>query len=251
MPDVHWGIGATVGSVIPTRGRDHPGGGRRRHRLRHDGGRRPRSPRATCPTTSRGCARRSSARCRTAAPTTAARGDRGAWDAAAEPPRRGVERSSSRGYDADRREAPEARPAATTSTPRHARHRQPLHRGLPRRGGPRVVHAAQRLARRRQPHRHVLHRAREAGHARRCIANLPDKDLAYFPEGTEHFDDYVEAVGWAQDFALHEPRADDGARCVDACARRRACRRSRSARARSTATTTTSRASTTSARTCS
>jgi tRNA-splicing ligase RtcB (3'-phosphate/5'-hydroxy nucleic acid ligase) len=31
--------------------------------------------------------------------------------------------------------------------------------------------------------------------------NLPDKDLAYFPEHTEHFDDYVEAVEWAQDFA--------------------------------------------------
>jgi len=30
---------------------------------------------------------------------------------------------------------------------------------------------------------------------------LPDKDLAYFSEGTEHFDDYVEAVEWAQDFA--------------------------------------------------
>jgi len=31
--------------------------------------------------------------------------------------------------------------------------------------------------------------------------NLPDKDLAYFSEGSEHFDDYVEAVEWAQDFA--------------------------------------------------
>ncbi len=31
--------------------------------------------------------------------------------------------------------------------------------------------------------------------------NLPDKDLAYFSEGTEHFNDYVEAVEWAQDFA--------------------------------------------------
>ena len=38
MPDVHWGIGATVGSVIPTKGRDHSRGGRRRYRLRHDGG---------------------------------------------------------------------------------------------------------------------------------------------------------------------------------------------------------------------
>lgn len=33
--------------------------------------------------------------------------------------------------------------------------------------------------------------------------NMPDKDLAYFPEGTEHFKDYVQAVGWAQDFARH------------------------------------------------
>lgn len=33
------------------------------------------------------------------------------------------------------------------------------------------------------------------------IQNLPDKDLAYFEEGTEHFHDYVEAVHWAQEFA--------------------------------------------------
>jgi len=32
--------------------------------------------------------------------------------------------------------------------------------------------------------------------------NLPDKDLAYLPEGTKHFDDYIEAMTWAQDFAL-------------------------------------------------
>jgi tRNA-splicing ligase RtcB len=31
--------------------------------------------------------------------------------------------------------------------------------------------------------------------------NLPDRDLAYFREGAQHFDDYVEAVGWAQDYA--------------------------------------------------
>lgn len=33
------------------------------------------------------------------------------------------------------------------------------------------------------------------------IKNLPDKDLAYFEEGAEHFNDYVEAVEWAQEFA--------------------------------------------------
>ena len=31
--------------------------------------------------------------------------------------------------------------------------------------------------------------------------DLPDEDLAYLAEGTEHFDDYVTAVSWAQQFA--------------------------------------------------
>jgi tRNA-splicing ligase RtcB (3'-phosphate/5'-hydroxy nucleic acid ligase) len=35
----------------------------------------------------------------------------------------------------------------------------------------------------------------------RHAGNLPDKDLAYLKEGSEHFYDYVEAVEWAQDFA--------------------------------------------------
>lgn len=35
----------------------------------------------------------------------------------------------------------------------------------------------------------------------RHLASLPDKDLAYFTEGADHFEDYVEAVGWAQDYA--------------------------------------------------
>jgi len=35
----------------------------------------------------------------------------------------------------------------------------------------------------------------------RQLSQLPDKDLAYLREGSQHFEDYVEAVGWAQDFA--------------------------------------------------
>jgi tRNA-splicing ligase RtcB len=35
----------------------------------------------------------------------------------------------------------------------------------------------------------------------RWFVTLPEQDLSYFPEGTEHFDDYVSAVGWAQDYA--------------------------------------------------
>lgn len=36
---------------------------------------------------------------------------------------------------------------------------------------------------------------------RQWMANLPDRDLAYFEEGSQHFADYVEAVEWAQNFA--------------------------------------------------
>jgi tRNA-splicing ligase RtcB len=35
----------------------------------------------------------------------------------------------------------------------------------------------------------------------RSNANLPDRDLAYFEEGSRYFGDYVRAVGWAQKFA--------------------------------------------------
>lgn len=41
---------------------------------------------------------------------------------------------------------------------------------------------------------------------RRWFINLPDDNLAYLPEGTDHFDDYVEAVGWAQDYARENRR---------------------------------------------
>jgi tRNA-splicing ligase RtcB len=36
--------------------------------------------------------------------------------------------------------------------------------------------------------------------------NLPDQDLAYFKEGTEHFDEYVEAVSLAQEYAAENRR---------------------------------------------
>jgi len=39
------------------------------------------------------------------------------------------------------------------------------------------------------------------------FVNLPDKNLAYHSEGTEHFDDYVEAPNWAQDYAWENRQA--------------------------------------------
>ena len=35
----------------------------------------------------------------------------------------------------------------------------------------------------------------------RHFIRLPDQDLSYLPEGTQHYDDYIEAVEWAQRFA--------------------------------------------------
>jgi len=36
----------------------------------------------------------------------------------------------------------------------------------------------------------------------RYFIHLVDQDLAYLPEGSRYFDDYVEALDWAQDFAM-------------------------------------------------
>src|SRR5262245_20314390 len=42
---------------------------------------------------------------------------------------------------------------------------------------------------------------------RRHVVHLPDRNLAYFEEGSEHFADYVEAMEWAQDYAAENRRA--------------------------------------------
>ncbi|HEY9102603.1 RtcB family protein [Chitinimonas sp.] len=41
---------------------------------------------------------------------------------------------------------------------------------------------------------------------RRHKVNLPDRDLSYFSEGSMLFDDYVEALDWAQDYAYANRR---------------------------------------------
>ncbi len=52
--------------------------------------------------------------------------------------------------------------------------------------------------------RHFIELAKED--MRDQLGNLPDKDLAYFTEGAKHFDDYVRAVHWAQDYAMSNRR---------------------------------------------
>lgn len=47
---------------------------------------------------------------------------------------------------------------------------------------------------------YFIERAKE--HMKRYFVSLPDQDLAYLPDGTQDFKDYVEAVHWAQEYAL-------------------------------------------------
>src|SRR5215467_1150331 len=51
---------------------------------------------------------------------------------------------------------------------------------------------------------YFIAQAREAMQKR--DVHLPDRDLAWLDEGTRAFDDYVEAVGWAQDYAMTNRR---------------------------------------------
>jgi len=52
--------------------------------------------------------------------------------------------------------------------------------------------------------RHFIERARRE--MERQDIRLPDRDLAWLAEGTRAFDEYVEAVEWAQDYALSNRR---------------------------------------------
>src|SRR6478735_5728191 len=52
--------------------------------------------------------------------------------------------------------------------------------------------------------RYFIERARRE--MERSDVHLPDRDLAWLAEGTAAFDDYVEAVHWAQDYAMENRR---------------------------------------------
>lgn len=60
---------------------------------------------------------------------------------------------------------------------------------------------------------HFIEKAKEE--MQRFFIHLPDADLAYLPEGSQHFDDYVATVQWAQDYAM-ENRKQMMLRVIDA-----------------------------------
>lgn len=204
MPDVHWGIGATVGSVIPTEKAIIPAA------VGVDIG---------CGMMAVKTSLRASDLPSDLAPLRAAiervvphgrtdrggRGDRGAW---ANPPERVVQAWS------------RLEPVYRELTRRHPKseHARPgLQLGTLGTGNHFVevcldteahvwvmLHSGSRGIGNRIGQYFIELARNEMG---RLDRTLPDRNLAYFIEGTTHYDDYVEAMTWAQDYAAENRRA--------------------------------------------
>ncbi len=199
MPDVHWGMGATVGSVIPTEGAIIPaavgvdlGCGMVAGRTPFNASDLPESLAAL-----RSAIEKAVPHGRT---DNGRAGDRGAWG---EPPApvadawrhlgEGYERLIA-GYPKLSRNQHPARHLGTLGTGNHFievcldEAQQVwimLHSGS-RGVGNRIGC-------------YFIDRAKQD--MRRWLINLPDEDLAYIKEGSPLFEDYVRAVGWAQEYA--------------------------------------------------
>ncbi|MGH9555622.1 MAG: RtcB family protein [Terriglobales bacterium] len=211
MPDVHWGIGATVGSVIPTKGAIIPaavgvdiGCGMMAVRTSLHASDLPDNLHGI-----RDAIERAVPVGRT---NQGGPGDRGAW---ANPPDHHLDvwGRLKPGYDSIIRKYPKLDRGnhvkhlgtlgtgnhfieVCLDTPRNAEQKNAQNVWFMLHSGSRGV--GNRLG------MSFISQAREDMRAH--IANLPDKDLAYLEEGTQHFDDYVEAVHWAQDFAMQNRR---------------------------------------------
>lgn len=199
MPDVHWGLGATVGSVIPTRGAIVPaavgvdiGCGMAATRTTLAAG--------NLPTNLAGLRAAIEAAVPHGRTDDGGRNDRGAWSDPPENVRRawgtlepGFECLAAK-HPKVTRNAPPQKHLGTLGTGNHFievcldeadRVWLLLHsgsRGVGNRIGSYFIERAK-------------HELRADG------VELPDRDLAYLRESTRGFDDYVEAVGWAQDYA--------------------------------------------------
>jgi tRNA-splicing ligase RtcB (3'-phosphate/5'-hydroxy nucleic acid ligase) len=200
MPDVHWGIGATVGSVIPTRGAIIPaavgvdiGCGMMAVQTTLNANQLPENLRGV-----RTAIEKAIPHGRT---DNGGRKDKGAWR---ELPKRqiGVWRQLQTGYK-----------AITEKYPRLDRGNDVNHLGTLGTGN----HFIEVCLDENEQVWFMLHSgSRGVGNRigmffiemakndmRQHIKNLPDKDLAYFEEGSKHFEDYFDAVSWAQEFALY------------------------------------------------
>lgn len=200
MPDVHWGMGATVGSVIPTRGAIIPAA------VGVDIGCGMMAQRTTLtasdlPENLFGLRSAIEARIPHGRTDNGGRGDRGAWgdvpdDKAAEFARlsNGLDEIVAKHPKIGQAAARAPHHLATLGTGNHfvevcldedQRVWIMLHsgsRGIGNRIGS-----------------YFIERAKED--MRRWFISLPDADLAYIPQGSELYGDYMRALAWAQGFA--------------------------------------------------
>jgi tRNA-splicing ligase RtcB len=199
MPDVHWGMGATVGSVIPTKGAIIPaavgvdiGCGMMAVRTSIAAAQLPDSLGAL-----RGEIEAAVPHGRT---DNGGRGDTGAWQGEIPQVAADAWRALEPGYSAILKRHPKAlhpRTAGHIGTLGTGNHFVELcldeadqvwvmlHSGS-RGPGNKIGTYFISLAK-EEVKRHDIH--------------MPDMDLAYLTEGSAHFADYVRAVGWAQDYA--------------------------------------------------
>ena len=204
MPDVHWGIGATVGSVIPTKGAIIPaavgvdiGCGMMAVRTSLTADKLPDSLKEL-----RSAIEKAVPHGRT---NNGGAGDRGAWHDVPEQVESIWEANFKPIFEDIIRKHPKAtgkntlNHLGTLGTGNHfvevcldeeKRVWVMLHsgsRGIGNRFGMYFIELAKE-------------------DAKRWFVNLPNEDLSYFPEGTERFRDYLQAVSWAQEFALANRR---------------------------------------------
>jgi tRNA-splicing ligase RtcB len=199
MPDVHWGMGATIGSVIPTTGAIIPAA------VGVDLGCGMMAVRTTLraehlPDNLHGTRRSIEAAVPHGRTTTRGGRDRGAWG---DPPDAIAEAWSTElraGFD-----------AICAKHPKITKSNHVVHLGTLGTGNHFIelcldtnddvwvmLHSGSRGVGNRIGS-YFIELAKED--MRTWHVNLPDENLAYLPEGTSHFDDYVEAVSWAQRFA--------------------------------------------------
>lgn len=200
MPDVHWGMGATVGSVIPTKNAIIPaavgvdiGCGMMAHKtnLRAE----------DLPDNLFGIRSAIEARVPHGRTDNGGKNDRGAWDVPSD-----VAALKFTAHAAGLKEIVEKHPKIAQAAERASNHLGTLgtgnhfielcldeddyvwvmlhsgSRGIGNRIGSYFIELAKQ-------------------DMRKWFINLPDMDLAYLPEGTDHFNDYLQAVAWAQKFA--------------------------------------------------
>ena len=200
MPDVHWGMGATVGSVIPTTGAIIPaavgvdiGCGMMAHRtnLRAD----------DLPDNLFGIRSAIEARVPHGRTDNGGNNDRGAWNEPSEFAKLNFEQHRA-GLEQIVAKHPKIGQAAT---------RAPNHMGSLGTGNHFIelcldeagyvwimLHSGSRGIGNRIGS-YFIELAKQD--MRKWFINLPDMDLSYLPEGTDHFNDYMQAVSWAQKFA--------------------------------------------------